>query len=80
MAIKDRLLWRDGCEVKVINGDIDRAAKLLRRRTEAAGIFKVLRDRKKFVKPCEKRREKQRRAAARRLKAEQRKQRAKANA
>lgn len=38
------------------HGSIDRALKVLKRKFEAVGVVKELRERREFKKPCEKRR------------------------
>ena len=51
-----------------VDGNMDKALRMLRKRLKADGIFQRLKDRKRYVKPGDKRRHKERRAASRQKK------------
>jgi small subunit ribosomal protein S21 len=53
-------------EVKVINNDVEQALKVLKKKMQGDNIFKILRDKRSYEKPSEKKRRK-RRENARRL-------------
>lgn len=61
-------------EVKVIDNNVDKAVKTLKRKLSRAGLFKELRKRKFFEKPSDKRRRKHK-EAQRRLRKKMRRQR-----
>ena len=49
-----------GLEVKVINNDIERAMKILKKKIQDDGLFQQLRFKKSYEKPSERRRRKRR--------------------
>jgi small subunit ribosomal protein S21 len=61
-------------EVKVIDNNVDKAVKTLKRKLSRAGLFKELRKRKFYEKPSDKRRRKHK-EAQRRLRKKIRRQR-----
>ena len=61
-------------EVKVLDSNVEKAIKTLKRKLSRAGLFKELRKRKYFEKPSDKRRRKQK-EAQRRLRKKLRRQR-----
>ena len=61
-------------QVRVLDNNIERAIKVLKRKLSRAGLFKELRKRKYFEKPSDKRRRKQK-EAQRRLRKKMRRQR-----
>ena len=52
---RDRLPKEEGLSVNVIDGNVEKAIRRLKRKVENAGILKELRDRQHYTKPSEKR-------------------------
>ena len=52
---RDRLPKEEGLSVNVIDGNIEKAIRRLKRKVENAGILKELRERQHYTKPSEKR-------------------------
>ncbi|RMF85026.1 MAG: 30S ribosomal protein S21 [Nitrospinota bacterium] len=56
-------------EIKVYGNDIEKALKALKRQLQKDGLFKEIRQRSFYQKPSEKKKQKQRAAQKKRLKA-----------
>ena len=52
---RERFQKEEGLSVNVIDGNIEKAIRRLKRKVEAAGIMKELRERQHYTKPSEKR-------------------------
>jgi len=52
---RDRLPKEEGLSVNVIDGNIEKAIRRLKRKVENAGVLKELRERQHYTKPSEKR-------------------------
>ena len=52
---RDRLPKEEGLSVNVIDGNIEKAIRRLKRKVEDAGVLKELRDRQHYTKPSERR-------------------------
>ena len=51
--------------VQVIDDDVERALRILKKKIQNDGLFKILKQKKHFEKPCQFRRRKQREAMRR---------------
>ena len=52
---RDRFPKEEGLSVNVIDGNIEKAIRRLKRKVENAGVLKELRERQHYTKPSEKR-------------------------
>jgi small subunit ribosomal protein S21 len=52
---RQKLPKEEGLSVNVIDGNIDKAIRRLKRKVETAGVLKELRERQHYTKPSEKR-------------------------
>ena len=52
---RERLPKEEGLSVNVIDGNIEKAIRRLKRKVENAGVLKDLRERQHYTKPSEKR-------------------------
>jgi small subunit ribosomal protein S21 len=56
-------------EIKVNENNVDGALKVLKRKLQKEGLFKEIKQRKAYEKPCEKEKRKRREAKKQRMKA-----------
>lgn len=63
-------VWKQGLSVEVINNDIERALKRLKKKMQNEGVMQDLRRHESYLKPGERRRRKKAQARQRALKRE----------
>jgi ribosomal protein S21 len=54
--MKNKNQWPQGLVVEVVNGDVERALRKLKKKVQNSGLFQELKNHEHFIKPSELRR------------------------